>query len=111
MNRDLYEVLGVARGADEATIRSAYRRLAKEHHPDLHGGSPEAEQRFKEINLAYETLGDAEARVEYDHACAQQRAETRRRVMHSVATMSVSFLFTVSSGLLVGLWLRSDGLF
>lgn len=66
MNRDLYEVLGVSRTADEATIRSAYRRLAKEHHPDVHGGSPEAEQRFKELQAAYEVLRDPKARGAYD---------------------------------------------
>lgn len=66
MDRDLYEVLGVSRTADEATIRSAYRRLAKEHHPDVHGGSPEAEQRFKELQAAYEVLRDPRRRGAYD---------------------------------------------
>jgi len=66
MDRDLYEVLGVSRSADEATIRSAYRRLAKEHHPDVHGGSPDAELRFKELQAAYEVLRDPQRRGVYD---------------------------------------------
>ena len=107
----LYGVLGVSPRSDRAAVKSAYWSLAKTCHPDLHDGDKAAEKRFKEINSAYETLGDPEARTEYDCACAQERARMRRRMMHTVATMSASFLFTVSSGLLVGLWLRSDGLF
>jgi curved DNA-binding protein CbpA len=108
---NLYAVLGVTRRASDQQIKVAFRRLAKTCHPDLHGGDKGAEQRFKEISRAYETLGDAEARAGYDKACAEERARTRRRQMHAAATMSASFLFTLSSGLLVGLWLRSDGLF
>jgi DnaJ-class molecular chaperone len=62
---DPYDVLGVDRGADADTIRKAYRKLAKEWHPDLNK-APRAEQRFKEINGAYEVLGDAEKRKLYD---------------------------------------------
>ena len=54
--RDYYEVLGVDRGADEATIKSAYRKLAKKNHPDVNPGDKEAEERFKEINEAYEAV-------------------------------------------------------
>ena len=54
--RDYYEVLGVDRNADDATLKRAYRKLAKKYHPDLHPGDKEAEARFKEINEAYETL-------------------------------------------------------
>lgn len=66
VDRDLYEVLGVARNASQDEIRSAYRRLAREHHPDVNQGDPEAERRFKEINLAYQTLSDAARRRQYD---------------------------------------------
>jgi molecular chaperone DnaJ len=64
--RDLYEVLGVDRTATQEDIKRAYRRLAREHHPDVNEGAPQAEQRFKEINLAYQTLSDPEKRRQYD---------------------------------------------
>jgi molecular chaperone DnaJ len=64
--RDLYEVLGVTREASQEEIKKAYRRLAREHHPDVNQGNPEAERRFKEINLAYQTLSDPARRRQYD---------------------------------------------
>ncbi len=64
--RDYYEVLGVEKGADDAAIKSAYRKLAKQYHPDLHPGDKEAEAKFKEVNEAYSVLSDAEKRAAYD---------------------------------------------
>ena len=64
--RDYYEVLGVEKGADDAAIKSAYRKLAKQYHPDLHPGDKAAEARFKEVNEAYSILSDAEKRAAYD---------------------------------------------
>jgi molecular chaperone DnaJ len=64
--RDPYEVLGVARDADEAQIKSAFRRLARELHPDVNKHDPEAEDKFKEAAEAYEILSDAERRATYD---------------------------------------------
>ena len=64
--RDYYEVLGVDKGADDAAIKSAYRKLAKQYHPDLHPGDKEAEAKFKEVNEAYTVLSDAEKRAAYD---------------------------------------------
>lgn len=64
--RDYYEVLGVERGASEAEIKSAYRRLAKKYHPDLNPGDKEAEAAFKEVNEAYEVLSDDQRRARYD---------------------------------------------
>jgi molecular chaperone DnaJ len=65
-DRDLYEVLGLTREASQEDIKKAYRRLAREHHPDVNQGNPDAERRFKEINLAYQTLSDPARRRQYD---------------------------------------------
>jgi curved DNA-binding protein len=64
--KDYYEILGVARGADDEEIRNAYRRLARMYHPDKTGNNRDAEDRFKEINEAYEVLGDPSRRSRYD---------------------------------------------
>lgn len=63
--KDYYRILGVDRGADEKTIKSAYRKLARKHHPDVSKGAGAAEK-FKEINEAYEVLSDPEKRRRYD---------------------------------------------
>jgi molecular chaperone DnaJ len=64
--RDYYEVLGVQRGCDEATLKSAFRKLAMQHHPDRNNGCEEAAGRFKEINEAYSVLSDPKKRQVYD---------------------------------------------
>jgi len=75
VEQDYYDLLGVARGADDATIKAAYRNLAKEHHPDRKNGCKEAEARFKAINEAYDVLKDEQKRAAYDrfgHAAFEQ---------------------------------------
>lgn len=64
--RDYYEVLGVERGADDASIKKAYRQLAKKYHPDMNPGDAEAEKRFKEASEAYAILSDPDKRRQYD---------------------------------------------
>jgi curved DNA-binding protein len=64
--KDYYQVLGVARDADDATVKKAYRKLARQYHPDINPGDKEAEAKFKEINEAYEVLSDKEKRTKYD---------------------------------------------
>ena len=66
MPRDYYEVLGVDRGADEGQIKKAFRRLARELHPDVNSHDPDAEEKFKEAAEAYEVLSDSERRATYD---------------------------------------------
>ncbi|OUP03385.1 molecular chaperone DnaJ [Drancourtella sp. An210] len=64
--RDYYEVLGVSRDADDATLKKAYRQLAKKYHPDMNPGDAEAEKKFKEASEAYAVLSDPEKRRQYD---------------------------------------------
>jgi DnaJ-class molecular chaperone len=66
MARDLYETLGVKRGASEAELKKAYRKLARQFHPDRNPGDKQAEARFKEVQGAYDVLGDEQKRAQYD---------------------------------------------
>ncbi|MFO1190022.1 MAG: molecular chaperone DnaJ [Alphaproteobacteria bacterium] len=73
--RDYYDVLGVQRGASPDELKKAYRKLAMQHHPDRNQGDKEAEQRFKELNEAYDVLKDEQKRAAYDrfgHAAFEQ---------------------------------------
>src|SRR6266853_3432587 len=73
--RDYYEVLGVQRGASEADMKAAYRKLAMQHHPDRNPGDADCEHKFKELNEAYDVLKDGDKRAAYDrfgHAAFEQ---------------------------------------
>lgn len=68
MRKDYYKILGVSRDADESAIKKAFRKLAKQYHPDTNNGNPEAEKMFREINEAYSVLSDEGKRKEYDES-------------------------------------------
>ncbi|MBQ8612686.1 MAG: DnaJ domain-containing protein, partial [Ruminiclostridium sp.] len=64
--RDYYEVLGISKGASDDEIKRAYRKMAKQYHPDLHPDDPEAAEKFKEVNEANDVLSDPQKRQRYD---------------------------------------------
>ena len=64
--RDYYEVLGIDRNADDASIKKAYRKMAKKYHPDMNKDNPAAEEKFKEVTEAYNVLSDKEKKKLYD---------------------------------------------
>jgi len=69
--KDYYQSLGLSKGAGKEDIRKAFRKLARQYHPDVAGNDPKAEEKFKEINEAYEVLSDPEKRRKYDTLGAQ----------------------------------------
>ncbi|MEO1105371.1 MAG: DnaJ domain-containing protein, partial [Pseudomonadota bacterium] len=80
MARDPYTVLGVSKSASESEVKSAYRRLAKRYHPDTNADDPKAQERFAEVNAAYEIVGDKDKRKQFDRgeigADGQQRYQS-----------------------------------
>src|ERR1700742_3163049 len=72
--KDYYSTLGVAKTATEKEIKQAFRKLARKHHPDVNPNDKSAEAKFKEINEAYEVLGDPDKRKKYDDLGANWRA-------------------------------------
>src|SRR5215218_5836744 len=71
--KDYYSTLGVAKTSTDKEIKQAYRKLARKHHPDVNPGDKSAEMRFKEMNEAYEVLGDPAKRKKYDELGANWR--------------------------------------
>src|ERR1700750_328235 len=97
MARDYYEILGVDRGADDATIKKSFRRLARELHPDVNAHDPDAEEKFKEAAAAYEVLSDPERRRLYD-AYGEDGLRGRGYAPDFAAFGSVSDLFSALFG-------------
>ena len=86
--KDYYGTLGVPRNAIEAEIKKAYRKLAREHHPDVAG--PDGEEHFKEVAAAYEVLGNADKRAQYDRG-VDPRARAERRAVRRALVLKTSF--------------------
>src|SRR6476660_2483455 len=101
---DLYSILGVSRHARSEEIKAAYWTLAKRSHPDVNAGATEAERRTKEINRAYEILGDPEARAAYNLELAHRRAKARRSFWSAAATGAATFVLTVGFVSVTVMW-------
>src|SRR5262245_19810227 len=97
----LYRVLGLPRGANQHQVKAAFRTLARRFHPDVNAGDASAGERFKEVNRAYETLVNPEARAAYDRALVCRQEESRRRL---AATATATFALTASMAALAVWW-------
>lgn len=93
--RDYYEVLGVNRSADEASIKKAYRRLAKKYHPDTNRGNVQAEEKFKEVTEAYNVLSDKEKRKLYDQFGHDAFEEGFREAVLEAASLEMDTMNTI----------------
>lgn len=89
--KDYYKILGVDRNASQEDIKAAYRKLARKYHPDLNKGNKEYEAKLKEINEAYEVLGDPQKRARYDSLGANWEEEARRRAQAQGGFAQFSF--------------------
>ena len=90
-NKDFYKVLGVAKDASAADIKKAYRKLARDNHPDSHPGDKAAEERFKAIAEAYDVVGDTEKRKQYDELRSGSRAASDRSPRPAAAPARFDF--------------------
>lgn len=97
MAKDYYSILGVSRGASDKEIRSAYRRLARKHHPDVNPGDKASESVFKEINAAHDVLADPEKRRKYDQYGENwEHADEIERMQRSRGGSGSSFRYTTT---------------
>jgi curved DNA-binding protein CbpA len=102
--RNLYSVLNLSRRANCKDIKTAYWALAKQFHPDVNAGNHDSERWTKEINRAYEILGDPDARTAYDLELAHQRAKARISFWRSAAIGAATFTLTAGSISMAVVW-------
>lgn len=107
--RDLYQVLGVTANADDGDIKGAFHSLAKTFHPDVNSGNALAEQRFKEIGQAYDTLKDPKTRAAYELGLVHQRKLAQRRIGVAAMTGFATSMFSTIVISLVMIWFLTDG--
>ena len=107
--RNFYEVLGVTPSADDGDIKGAFHSLAKAFHPDVNSDNALAEQRFKEIGQAYDTLKDPKTRAAYELGLAHQRKNAQRRVGVAAMTGFATSMFSTIVISLVMIWFLTDG--
>ncbi len=99
MARDYYSVLGVKKDADQKQIKTAFRKLARKHHPDVNPGDKSAEERFKEINAAHDVLSDPKKRAKYDRYgenWEQAEAFEKARAQQGAGGHTESFTFDIN---------------
>ena len=94
MAKTLYDTLGVAKNASQDEIKKSYRKLAREFHPDKNAGDKDAEERFKEVQTAYDVLSDAEKRKQYDRFGIAERTAAARAQAARTSTSATSELST-----------------
>jgi curved DNA-binding protein CbpA len=104
--RNCHSVLGTSPEANDSQLKSAFHKLAKAFHPDLHAGDKRAEERFKEINQAYQVLRSPLARTAHDAILADKRSGARRRTWKAAATMSTTFVLSIAFCFSLMIWLQ-----
>jgi DnaJ-class molecular chaperone len=103
--RNFYQVLGTTSRADDSQLKRAFRNLAKTFHPDLNAGDKRSEERFKELNQAYDVLRDPEARAAYDAFLTDKQTRVRHRFRSAALTMSAAFALSTAVCFPLMVWL------